>query len=118
MSLALLIVLLIPGVGVKVGGACRWLRYGGISFQPSELAKFSLVIYVAYSMAKKGPIMASFSKGLLPHLCVAGAFILLILLQPDLGTSIIIGGWLLMLLFVGGVKFWHLLSIVRSSSRW
>ncbi|MFC1824655.1 putative lipid II flippase FtsW [Thermodesulfobacteriota bacterium] len=116
LSFSLLVVLLVPGVGVKVGGACRWLRYGAISFQPSEFAKFSLVIYVAYSMAKKGPLMTSFSKGLLPHLCIASAFILLILLQPDLGTSIIIGCWLLMLLFVGGVKFWHLLSILVLST--
>ena len=56
--------------------------------------------------------MALFSKGFLPHLLVAGAFITLILLQPDLGTSAIIGCWLLILLFVGGVNLLHLFSIV------
>ena len=114
-SLALLVLLAVPGVGVKVGGATRWLRFGPISFQPSELAKLSLAMYLAYSMAKKGPDMASFSKGLSPHLLVAGMFIALILLQPDLGTSVIIGGWVLILVFVGGARFYHLLSLLLLS---
>jgi cell division protein FtsW len=115
LSLALLVLLLIPGVGVKVGGASRWLRYAGFSFQPSELAKLALAIYMAYSMAKKGPNMAHFSKGLAPHLVVAGTFMILILLQPDLGTSIIIGCWLLILVFVGGVNIFHLLTVLLLS---
>jgi cell division protein FtsW len=114
-SLALLILLAVPGVGVKVGGATRWLRFGPISFQPSELAKLSLAMYLAYSMAKKGPNMVSFSKGLCPHLLMAGMFIALILLQPDLGTSVIIGSWVLILVFVGGVRFHHLLSVLLLS---
>jgi len=114
-SLALLALLAVPGVGAKIGGATRWLRFGPISFQPSELAKLSLAMYLAYSMAKKGPDMASFSKGLSPHLLVAGVFITLILLQPDLGTSVIIGGWVLILIFVGGARFHHLLSVLLLS---
>jgi len=94
----------IPGLGKTVGGACRWLRVPGFAIQPSELAKLSLAIYVAYSMSKKGPNMNNFSKGLLPHLVIAGAFMTLILLQPDLGTTIIIGCWLMILLFVGGLN--------------
>ena len=102
-------------MGVKLGGASRWLRYAGFSFQPSELAKLALAIYMAYSMAKKGPNMAYFSKGLAPHLVVAGTFMILILLQPDLGTSIIIGCWLLILVFVGGVNIFHLLTVLLLS---
>ncbi len=103
-SLALLVLLFVPGMGTKVGGASRWLRLGAFTFQPSELAKLSLAVYVAYSMAKKGPHMAVFSKGFLPHLLIAGAFMTLILLQPDLGTSVIIACWLFITLFVGGAK--------------
>jgi cell division protein FtsW len=114
-SLILLGLLLVPGYGVSVGGASRWLRIAGYSFQPSELAKLALAIYIAYSLAKKGPKMAFFSKGILPHLIVAGAVITLILLQPDLGTSIIIACWLLLLLFVGGVKIFHLIGLVLLS---
>ena len=63
-------------------------------------------------MAKKGANLASFSKGLLPHLLVAGLFMILILLQPDLGTSIIIGCWLLIVLFAGGVNILQIFSTV------
>jgi len=107
-SCCLLILLLTSGLGYKVGGATRWLRLAGFSFQPSEFAKFALAVYMAYSISKKGSEMGSFSKGLLPHLLVAGAFMLLVVLQPDLGTAVIIGCWLFLLLFVGGVKVLHL----------
>jgi cell division protein FtsW len=114
-SFLLLILSLVPGVGTRVGGASRWLRFGGFSFQPSELAKLALAFYLAYSIARKGPEMSSFSKGLLPHLAVGGAFMILILLQPDLGTTIIIGSWLLIILFVGGVRMVHLFGLALLS---
>lgn len=115
-SFGLLVLLLVPGLGHEVGGASRWFQWAGFSFQPSELAKFSLAVYMAYSMSKKGSDMTLFSKGLLPHLLVVGAFMFLIVLQPDLGTAVIIGCWLLLLLFVGGVKFFQLLSFLILSA--
>jgi len=111
-SSCLLIMLFIPGFGHNAGGASRWLRWHGISFQPSEFAKFSLAVYMAYSMSKKGLKMESFSRGLLPHLIVAGIFMCLIVRQPDLGTAVIIGCWLLIVLFVGGARFLQLFGIV------
>lgn len=108
LSFLLLLVLFVPGVGVKVGGATRWISFAGFTFQPSELAKLSLALFVAYSMSKKGDDMSRFSKGFLPHILVAGAFMGVIVLQPDLGTCVIIGGWLLLLLFIGGVGLRHL----------
>ncbi|HDZ89888.1 MAG: putative lipid II flippase FtsW [Deltaproteobacteria bacterium] len=111
-SACLLALLYVPGLGRKVGGACRWLGLGSFSFQPSEFAKFSLTVYMAYSMSKKGKLMGSFSKGLFPHLLIAGTFVILIVLQPDLGTAVIITAWTLMLLFVGGVRVLHLLAIL------
>lgn len=109
-SFVLLVLLFLPGVGAKVGGSNRWLRFAGLSFQPSELAKLSLALYLAYSMAKQGPNMSRFSIGFLPHVLVAGVYMTLILLQPDLGTSVIIGCWVLILLFVGGAKVFQLIS--------
>lgn len=111
-SAILLMLLFIPGLGRKVGGACRWMNVMGFSFQPSEVAKFSLAVYMAYSMSKKGPDLESFTRGMLPHLLVAGTFIVLIYLQPDLGTAVIIGCWLLVTLFVGGVKLYQLLALL------
>ncbi len=115
-SVCLLALLFIPGLGRKVGGACRWMSLGNFSFQPSEFVKFSLAVYMAYSMSKKGTAMESFSKGLFPHLLIAGAFILLIVLQPDLGTAVIIGVWVLIVLFVGGVRIFQLFSIFLLST--
>ncbi|MBW1781208.1 MAG: putative lipid II flippase FtsW [Deltaproteobacteria bacterium] len=116
LSASLLALLFFPSLGRKVGGACRWMSLGGFSFQPSELAKFSLAVYMAYSMSKKGTNMETFAKGLLPHLLIAGAFILLIVLQPDLGTAVIVGGWVLILLFVGGVRIFQLFCILLLSA--
>ncbi len=112
LSFALLVLLFVPGIGAKVGGSSRWLRFAGLSFQPSELAKLTLSLYLAYSMAKQGPNMSRFSIGFLPHVLVAGVFMVLILLQPDLGTSVIIGCWVLILLFVGGAKLFQLISVL------
>jgi len=115
-SLFLLALLFVPGLGHRVGGASRWLGFGGFTFQPSELAKFSLAVYLAYSMSKKGKDMETLTKGLLPHLVVAGLFILLILRQPDLGTAVIIASWILIALFVGGVRIYQLLSLFLLSA--
>jgi cell division protein FtsW len=112
LSGALLLLLFVPGFGYKVNNACRWLRCGSYSLQPSELTKITLAFYMAYSMAKKGAGMESFTKGLLPHLMVTGVFMLLIMLQPDLGTAVIIGCWALILLFVGGARIRHLLAVL------
>jgi len=116
LSAGLLAALFIPGIGHAVGGARRWIRLPGVSFQPSELAKFSLAVYMAYSMSKKGSDMRLLSRGLLPHLLVAMAFVLLIGLQPDLGTAVILGCWLLVLMFVGGVNPFHLMLVMAASS--
>ena len=115
-SLLLLFALFVPGLGMKVGGATRWISLGLFAFQPSELAKMTLVLFVAYSMAKKSNEMALFTKGFIPHILVAGLFMGLILFQPDLGTCIIMGCWLMILLFVGGVRLWHLFLLAFASS--
>ena len=112
LSLSLLILLFVPGFGEKVAGAQRWLRCGVISIQPSEAAKLSLAIFVAYSMSKNVENMGTLFHGLLPHLLVASIFIILILLQPDLGTAVIIGMWMLILLFIGGVHLGQLIVLL------
>jgi cell division protein FtsW len=112
LSLFLLILLFVPGFGVKVAGAQRWLGFGFISIQPSEAVKLSLAIFVAYSMSKHVENMGTLFRGLLPHLLVASVFMILILLQPDLGTAVIIGMWMLILLFIGGVHLGQLIVLL------
>ena len=111
-SFALLVMLFIPGVAKKIGGAYRWIQIGPFALQPSELVKLALAVYMAYSMSKKGTNMSSFSKGLLPHLLVVGTFMFMILIQPDLGTTVILGCWLMILLFVAGLNVFHLLAMI------
>jgi cell division protein FtsW len=108
LTLFLLILVLIPGIGVSRGGARRWLSLAGFAFQPGELAKFSLALYLAHSIAKKGEKIRTFSLGVLPHLIVGGVFLGLVLLEPDLGTALILGLVLFLMLFVSGARFSHL----------
>lgn len=95
--------------GFKAGGSVRWLRIGGWSFQPAEFARFVLVIFLAYSMSKKGERLKEFSIGFLPHMLVLGIFSGLIFLQPDFGSAMILGAVTWFMLFVGGVRIRYLL---------
>lgn len=107
-AFALLALLYVPDIGRSVGGARRWMSLLGISFQPSELARLALVIYLAESMSKKEERMKTFSIGILPHSILFAIFATLILFQPDFGMVVIIAliGWIM--LFVGGARITYL----------
>ena len=96
--------------GARINGARRWFHLGPLSFQPAELAKLSLVIYLARSLAQKmaAEKVKSFAIGFVPHMAIAGLMMLLLLKQPDLGTAVILGLTTLMLLFVAGAKVSYL----------
>jgi cell division protein FtsW len=103
-----LILVLIPGVGSRMGGASRWFRIAGVSFQPAEFSKLIMVIFLAQSMVMRQDQMKNLRKGFIFHWGIAGAFIILVLLEPDLGmaiTLVLITG---IMLFVGGVRITHL----------
>jgi cell division protein FtsW len=105
-SVLTLLLVNVPGVGIKVSGARRWLLGG--SFQPSEAAKLALVAYLAYSLAKKRDQVKSFSVGFLPHALVAGAVVGLVLLEPDLGTALILAVTTGVMLFIAGARVSYL----------
>jgi len=107
-AIVLLCIVHIPGMGVTAGGATRWIRLFGFSFQPSEFARLALVIYIAYSMSRKIDEIHDFYIGFLPHLIVLGIFTALIIIQPDFGAIVILGAITWIMLFVGGVKVIHL----------
>ena len=109
LSLLLMVLLFIPGIKTKIGGAYRWIRLGFISIQPSEAAKLSLTIFFAYSMSKNSEVMGTIRYGIIPYLTVAALFIAVILPQPDLGTAAIIVIWMLVLLFIGGVNLGYII---------
>jgi cell division protein FtsW len=110
LTFLVLVLVLIPGIGVSRGGAQRWLMLQGFAFQPAELAKLALVIYLAHSMAKKEDKIQTFSFGILPHLVIGGVFLGLLLLEPDFGTALILVVLLYLMLFIGGARVRHLLA--------
>jgi cell division protein FtsW len=99
-----------------INGAKRWFHLGPLSFQPVELAKLSLVTYLAYSLGKKADKVKTFTVGFVPHLVVCALMMGLLLMQPDLGSSIILGVTTLALLFVAGTKISYLVLAVLSAA--
>ncbi len=119
LNIGLLTVVLIPGIGTKVGGAVRWFRLGPLSFQPAELAKLAVIVVLSYSLSKKehGGIK-HFSIGILPHLIFVVPVFLLIVAQPDFGTAMMLITLLFIMLFVAGTpkKFLSALAGIASAS--
>jgi cell division protein FtsW len=108
MLLALGLLLLVLRLGHTVYGAQRWLSLGLFSFQPSELAKLALAIYVADWLAHKGEDVASFAYGLVPFALVTGLVLFLVLMQNDLGTAAIIAAMALAMFFAAGANLLQL----------
>ena len=104
LAMVLLAAVQISGLGLSAGGSLRWLRMGPFSFQPSEFARLAMVIYLAYSMSKKQETIKDFYVGFMPHVIVLALFTVLIFMQPDFGSVVILGAVTWMMLFVGGVR--------------
>lgn len=109
-AVVLLAAIKLSGFGYTAGGSARWLRFGGFSFQPSEFARFAMVIYLAYSMDKKKGRIKDFTIGFVPHVLVLGTFAVLIFIQPDFGSVLILCTITWIMLFAGGVRLFHLVS--------
>lgn len=114
-ALALLVLVLIPGIGREVSGARRWFRFKFISFQPSEFANLALIAYIADFISRKEDKIKMLLEGFAPAMCMLGAVTVLILLQPDLGTVIALGSVVLIMLFVAGVRGRYILTLILSS---
>ncbi|MBS4026706.1 MAG: stage V sporulation protein E [Clostridia bacterium] len=110
-GLLLLVMVLVPGIGKEIKGSSRWLGVGSLSFQPSEVMKLIMVMFLANSLSKYHHQIRFFLKGLLPNLLVLGLVSGLIMLQPDLGTTIAIAGTSYIMFFAGGAKGTHLFGL-------
>lgn len=110
-SLVLLILVAIPGVGVYINGSRRWLRFGPVSFQPSELAKYSMILFLARALSRPERNIENFLKGLLPLFAVPGVMFVLILMQPNLSTagSVVIVAAVMVLM--AGARWLHLFAV-------
>src|SRR5579859_678702 len=109
-SLFLTALTLIPPFSLRVHGSSRWFTLFGFAFQPSELLKMSLIIYVAYFLTKKEKKINSFVHGYLPFLTILGVTCLLLLKQPDFGLAVTLGATVFALLFIAQFRTKHLLA--------
>jgi cell division protein FtsW len=113
----LLFAVLIPGVGVVSGGSARWISLGLFSFQPSELAKLALVLFAADVFSRKDEsTFDTFSHTALPLIPALGILAVLVLLQPDLGTTLVLGSIGIGVLFVAGAPISFISPIVMAGA--
>jgi cell division protein FtsW len=97
-------------------GAKRWLPLGPLTFQPVEIAKLALVAYLASSLGRKADRVKTFAIGFVPHLVVCGMMMALLLKQPDLGSSVVLGATTLGMLFMAGTRVSYILLAVLGSA--
>jgi cell division protein FtsW len=111
-AIVLLVLVLIPHVGHATGGARRWFRFLGFSFQPSEFLKLAIIFYMADFLDRKRDSLGNLRHTVMPALFTLGVCAGLVFLQPDLGTAVTIATVCLILFFVAGFRVAHLLSIL------
>ena len=110
-SLALLAAVFIPGLGVENYGATRWIGLGSITIQPSEIAKFGFIIFAAAYASENPERMKKFT-GMLPVLAAGGGICLLIIAEPNMSVTMVVGILMVAMLFLSGVKIRHFLIIL------
>lgn len=111
LSLVLLLLVFLPGIGVSAGGARRWIHLWPTTFQPSELVKLSMVIFLARYMSAGGGRKDSFSFFLIP-VCIMGAFQAVFIMQPDFGAAMSLGALTLFMLFISGARLRYIASLL------
>jgi len=112
-AIALLVLVLVPGIGIVIGGSARWLKIGPLpAIHPAEFAKLALIVYLSHWMASRGTRMSSVTQGTLPFLLIAGPIILLVLKEPDLGTAGVLTLTAFTIFFVAGANLWQFLLLI------
>jgi cell division protein FtsW len=110
-SFVLLLLVLVPGVGITAGGSSRWLGAGSLRVQPSELAKLAVLLFTADLLTRRVDDVRDWRMVLRPVLLTSGLLAMLVLLQPDMGTAMLMVLIVLVLLFVGGVPLFSMASV-------
>ena len=106
-SIFLLILVIIPGIGIKINNSRRWLGIESVfTFQPSEIAKLAIIVYFADSISKKREKMLQWREGILPYAVILGAIAILMMLEPHLSGTILIVGTGAIMMAVGGMQGW------------
>jgi len=107
-AIFLLLVVFLPGLGFETKGASRWIVLGDLSFQPSELAKLAFIIYFANWLSMKERELKNFEKGFLPFILIVAIIALPLIIQPDIGTMIVIVMIAVAMFYAGGANTSHL----------
>ena len=108
---------LLPGLGVEQNGAARWVAVGSLPpWQPSEFAKLAVLVYIAAWLAAKGEGVRSFAVGVLPFAATVGLVAALIVVEPDLGTAVLVAAVTGTLFFVAGARLTHVITLVGSGA--
>jgi cell division protein FtsW len=102
----------VPGLSKTAKGASRWVELGPLSFQPAEIVKIVIVMYAAYSITKKADAMKNFFEAFVAHTVVMSPFLVLLLMQPDFGSSVVISAIVGLMLFVGGARMSYMAGLV------
>ena len=110
-ALLLLALVFVPGLGPTIGGSRRWIRVGPLGLQPSEIAKFSVVVVLSAWMSVVGRRAGRFREGVLLPCLWLGVVLGLMMLEPDFGTTVLTGAVALAILFAGGTRLSYLVSI-------
>ena len=111
-AIALLVLVLVPGIGKSVNGARRWIGLGVMNLQVSEMMKVAALIMAAWFTVRRQDFMHSFQKGFLPMAFAMIAIVFLIMRQPDLGAMVVIVAEIMGLLFLGGLSWWIFTSVI------
>lgn len=110
-SIALLVLVFVPGLGRNINGSSRWLGYGPFSLQPSELAKLTVLVFAADLLARRAAWVHDVQLTLRPVVAVYAGVALLLMLQPNLGTTLVLGAIVLSVLFVAGTPLVPLVGV-------
>src|SRR5712671_1573283 len=115
-SALLLVLVLVPHIGIKVGGARRWLGVAGQRIQPSEFAKLSLIVWLAHWLAREKRRIEKLSRGFLVPMGVVGVLLLLVLAEPDFGSTALLASVAFAMMFVAGVRLKYLVPTLLTGA--
>jgi cell division protein FtsW len=116
LAILLLVAVLIPGLGRSVNGSTRWIPIGPLSLQPSEFAKVAVVVFMAGYLVRQQEEVRNHFSGFLKSLVVLGAFIVLLLLEPDFGAVVVMMGSVLGMFFLGGMRKRHIFVVLLAAA--
>lgn len=114
-TVILLVGVLLPGIGFEYNGARRWIQLGPVIFQPTELLKLAFILYLATLFEKNKEGIKEAGYGLIPFIVIAGSVVFLIMLQPDMGTMVIISLIGFLIFYVAGAPLKHLGLLIASA---